>query len=402
MRKFEVSPSMWDYYSISWCTLFGLPILVGILFFLLEINNGSVVIDQRFLLNLQYNQTKVPKKSLFLCYVWGSYVAENQLAVWVRSLRETSDPLLTDVIIFAEMSVNFSVLARETLSLGRVEVRYVNSKLKRHSVINRYFVWRNCLENFETSTYGHVALCDMDMLFQRNLVQNCFGYDFAGIAAFAENPATKIGECGIHSKWYKNCNFTTVNNELVDGEQLFKKHSSFDRLCNGFVYGDFVSIIKYLSHATLALKNEGCNDQGVHNMLIWGNFISDMKVHFYDQSHGLVKHADVGFVMDAWGYAYNEDGVKYCLVHQFSGQRNDDYVEFIEFGRYAYSKMWSNGQNPSGLTSPRGRRVHMQDLRYRGHVHPITYKMHLRNLTFAGLLAANATVPSLSKYVPGS
>ena len=41
----------------------------------------------------------------------------------------------------------------------------------------------------------------------------------------------------------------------------------------------------------------------------------------YDQFSGPVKNVDVGYLADVFGAAYNEQGRKYCLLHQVKPHR---------------------------------------------------------------------------------
>lgn len=117
----------------------------------------------------------------------------------------------------------------------------------------------------------------------------------------------------------------------------------------------------------------------------------------YDQFGGPVKNMDVGYIVDAWGYIYNEQGNKYCVLHQFRAQRNPDVKAM--YGRYAISSQWENDELPIGEREPRGRRFSFHDSRFSDGFHPIVHVMEARNLTAAGPLAKITPVPHLNALV---
>jgi hypothetical protein len=73
-----------------------------------------------------------------------------------------------------------------------------------------------------------------------------------------------------------------------------------------------------------------CNDQPIHNILIWGNILTDIDaVYVWDYFTGPVKTIDVGYIMDEFGRVINENGIPYCVIHQFKADRNP-YVQTLD------------------------------------------------------------------------
>jgi len=124
------------------------------------------------------------------------------------------------------------------------------------------------------------------------------------------------------------------------------------RICSGFTIGTVQAHLIYLQSMEQKLRQSGaggCNDQAVHNILIWGDLLRGVDVFVWDYFRGPVKTLDVGYLQDEFGRIINDDGLPYCVVHQYKADRNAQFFQ--------------------GLTSKfplhrRAERVHLEDTRF--------------------------------------
>jgi len=74
-----------------------------------------------------------------------------------------------------------------------------------------------------------------------------------------------------------------------------------------------------------------CNDQPIHNILVWGNLLTGIDaVYVWDCFSGPLKTIDTGYLQDEFGRIINDKGSPYCVIHQFKRDRNPDFVQKLQ------------------------------------------------------------------------
>jgi len=197
------------------------------------------------------------------------------------------------------------------------------------AVWERFIQWESYLIN-HAEEYDFVINCDLDIFFQLDPFQFFFGNSSAvrgqsleSLHVFAENPVTLIGDCITHKEWYVKC-------DSLGGSTLFELHKKRPRICAGISIGTILAHKIYLQRMVEEIRRNRCNDQGVHNMLLWQNSFRAVDVYVWDYWDGPVKHMDVGYLQDQFGRLLNEQGLPYCVIHQFKHARNAHFVSELE------------------------------------------------------------------------
>jgi hypothetical protein len=211
-------------------------------------------------------------------------------------------------------------------------------------VLFRFTAWRQYL-SVHKSEYTHVLTTDLDVFFQldplacmpqRPMLQVTPSHSAAlappqsshtlsfVLQVFEENLAVRIAECNSNRQWVVNC--PAVQN--ITGPQLFELIKFQGRLCAGTIYGDIGSMLSYLSVHVAEAEDQHCNDQGLLNMLTWGNFLvpAVKDVVVFNNFYGPVKTCDVGGYRDEMGFLLNNNGRRYCVLHQFKEDRAPKFV----------------------------------------------------------------------------
>ena len=289
-------------------------------------------------------------KNLVLGYFSGKF--EIQLFnFFVRSLRATGSTADIVVIIHgfkpSEQAYTLAEVYNAVL-LPVPDSLLENITWSRDGALFRFRAWNWYLQAHQQK-YCHVLNADMDVYFQTDPFSCFFGHECDNNAnvfhSFSENPALRIGTCRVHRNWYVN------DCHAINGNQYFIEHSDKTRICSGFSIGTTSAYLIYLrTMEEYIFKTAGsCNDQPIHNILIWGNLLKDINtVYVWDYFTGPVKTIDVGYIMDDFGRVINENGLPYCVIHQFKADRNP-YVKVL------------NGLFPLHTAK---RRVHFEDTRF--------------------------------------
>jgi len=246
--------------------------------------------------------------------------------IFIRSLRATGSQCKCVVI-----TVDFQPNQFHKDFARHYDVEFVPSSTVRtqHHLYHRFSEWDLYMQK-HGHEYDFVINCDYDVFFQIEPFQFFFSKEINPIShqylhVFGENPIRTIGECPFHKTWYQEC-------ASLNGPVLLGEHASRPRICAGFTIGTTRSHQLYLKRMTLELKRSTCNDQGIHNMLIWSNSFQDFNVYVWDYWDGPVKHTDVGFLRDQYGTIMNEQGLPYCVIHQFKFDRNSAFLnELVQF-----------------------------------------------------------------------
>jgi hypothetical protein len=263
------------------------------------------------------------RRGLVLSYAGNNLELEG-FSLFARSLRATNSKCAVVVI-----TKNFNP-SRDHVEISKqFDVQFVPAvdliaSQPHDHVLQRFFHWHHYLRK-----YGHlfdfVINCDWDVFFQIEPFDFFFGFHSPvhsnqSLHVFAENPIVSIGDCPIHSSWYREC-------PLMNGTSLLAEHAGLPRICAGITIGTRFAHQLYLERMVLELERTGCNDQGIHNMVLWRNSFPLFDVLVWDNWDGPVKHMDVGYIRDQYGRVLNEQGLPYCVLHQFRRGRNPTFVD---------------------------------------------------------------------------
>jgi len=240
------------------------------------------------------------------------------------------------------MIIRNVILSKEALSIGhRFDVKFLPAtQLHGESfpaVMGRFIHWESYLMNTRDE-YDFIINCDYDIFFQLDPFEFFFGNrsairgqsDDESLHVFAENPVTLIGDCSVHKQWYSEC-------DILGGSSLFELHKNLPRICAGISIGTALAHKIYLQRMVKEIRRTRCNDQGIHNMLLWQNQFRAVDVYVWDNWDGPVKHMDVGYLQDQFGRVLNEQGFPYCVIHQFKPGRNAHFVSELN-KRFALHK----------------------------------------------------------------
>ena len=277
------------------------------------------------------NRLEQKTKNLVLSYASGSLDVE-LFNVFLRSLRATGSD--ADVVVMIDQlipSEDVKLLAQTyDAKLLQVDTALTSSvPWSRNAVLFRFLVWRDFLTKHR-SKYCYVLNSDLDVYFQSDPFLCFFGRHcdskLSALHGFGENPALRIGDCPIHSKWYvHDC-------VALGGEVKFAEQRHRERICAGFTIGTAQAHLVYLNTmSSLISAGKGtCNDQAIHNMIFWGDSMPQIRqVYVWDYFRGPVKTLDSGFIRDEFGRITNELGAPYCVVHQFKGDRNPKFLKHL-------------------------------------------------------------------------
>ena len=95
--------------------------------------------------------------------------------------------------------------------------------------------------------------------------------------------------------------------------------------------GDTKSMLSYIRNMAIEVdKPSLCNDQGIHNALIWTKAILSPdvpRIFVWNTFHDPLKTLDVGFYRDSYGMAYTDHGSPYCVLHQYNKNSSPDFVD---------------------------------------------------------------------------
>ncbi len=270
--------------------------------------------------------------NLVLSYFSGK-LDVNLFNIFVRSLRSTGCKATVVVMIHGFVPTKQAQTVAEVYDVQLLPVHPSLMKdipWSNDGAVFRFRAWNRFLQENQHK-FCHVLNADMDVYFQSDPFICFFGpkciTNSSILHSFAENPALRIGDCPTHTNWYVNdCG-------KMDGPKYFTLHREKMRICSGFSIGTVHAYLIYLAkmEAFIFQTDGKCNDQPIHNILIWGNLLSDIRsVHVWDYFLGPVKTIDAGYIQDEFGRIINDHGLPYCVVHQFKEDRNGFFVEGLK------------------------------------------------------------------------
>lgn len=193
-----------------------------------------------------------------------------------------------------------------------VKVKTYFLSLFHHIACSRYgYFYRFLLEN---NCYQNVLLTDVrDVVFQDNPF-NC-DFDLFLLCAL-ENSEKSLGSDWGNAKWIRE----------AFGEEEFNKISHCRISCSGTTLGSYEGIQKYLATMINSLsainhKIAGYDgfDQGVHNYLIWNNFLPNVTLSENGKGPVLTMHGvpSEEINIDDSGVVRNNDGSIIPVLHQY-------------------------------------------------------------------------------------
>ncbi|CAF1231000.1 unnamed protein product [Adineta ricciae] len=172
------------------------------------------------------------------------------------------------------------------------------------------------------SPYKYVFICDSrDVIFQRNIFDYVNEYE-DGLFVFQETTKMNIRKCSYNSKWIKDCYGETELNLIGDHKII----------CAGTILGSWKAIMNYLSivEQVTSQRYQQCNDQGIHNHIVYRDKINNTKIHIISHEHGFVGTLGYSatFKRNQFGLILNENEQVYAVIHQFD--RNKQITEQLE------------------------------------------------------------------------
>jgi hypothetical protein len=288
----------------------------------------KTLLPQQSIASVPQEQAQQSQENLVLSYFSGKFDM-TLFNIFVRSLRGTGCTARVVVMIHG---FNPSQQAKALADVFDVQLVPVNPSLMQdipwsnEHYLFRFHAWNHFLRE-NHGKFCHVLNADVDVLFQADPFLCFFGRECnpgnSVLHTFSENPVLRIGACPVHRSWYMN------DCVLMDGPKYFTEHQDNTRICAGFTIGTVRAYQTYLGmmEKYMFQTSGKCNDQGMHNILVWGNLLTEIgSVYVWDYFKGPVKTVDVGYVQDEFGRIINDNGLPYCVVHQFKEDRNGQFV----------------------------------------------------------------------------
>lgn len=303
-----------------------------------------------------------PNRLLILSYAWGAFQHSDMLHLFVESLRATGSD--ADVVVMVpELLANTSIIPSTLVGVQVVEVPKALQALAQASggqehVLIRFTAWRHYV-SAHRSEYTHVLTTDMDVFFQQDPLK-CMP-QAPMLQLTEENMAVTIGTCAMHTTWVKDCPAVLGT---ITGPNLYETIKQRGRICAGTIYGDVDSMLGYLTLHVAETQAHKCNDQGLLNMLTWGGFLVPVtkRVVVFNQFYGPVKNCDVGGYRDEAGYLLNNNGRRYCFLHQFKNERAPAFLQLLR------QQLENRKRNSSSFRSVEV--IDIPDNRFPEQVHP--------------------------------
>ncbi|CAF1005464.1 unnamed protein product [Adineta ricciae] len=161
------------------------------------------------------------------------------------------------------------------------------------------------------SPYKYVFICDSrDVIFQRNIFDYVNEYE-DGLFVFQETTKMNIRKCSYNSKWIKDCYGETELN-LIGDQKI---------ICAGTILGSWKAMRNYLSivEQVTSQRYQQCNDQGIHNHIVYRDKINNTKIHIISHERGFVGTLGYSatFKRNQFGLILNENEQVYAVIHQF-------------------------------------------------------------------------------------
>jgi len=302
-------------------------------FFLEERSSSDSSGNITVLRNIATERTRY-RRNLIMIYTWGDKLVLSEgntlLRLLIQSYRRVSvsdtNILIFCVDCFSDEESNLAWFDKYEVRILKIPHYVFDSSLtykaQRYAEF-RLIAWEWYLREHR-SEYDQVIHTDTDVLFQRDPFGPGCLRGISGLHVFEENPIIRLGECNIHKAQIQGCDvFGKTGIQIIDEI----KHRG--RLCVGYVQGDSDSMLQYLSIMAKELdRSLQCYDQGLLNILVWQRILvreGVSRVYIWSNFHGPLKTLDVGYFRDRSGFAYNNDGYPYCILHQYKGSRSPEF-----------------------------------------------------------------------------
>ena len=284
----------------------------------------------------RFSQLENPPRSrnLIMTFIWGDLIITShrnvQLQLLIKTYRRVSTTDTSIIILCSDCPSDESTLS--WLSQNGVGIASVPAHICEKSttfvaqnyMLFRMVAWEWYLSEHYTE-YDQVIHTDADVLFQRDPFGPGCLQNLPGLHVFEENPIINIEKCPFHTSWIRDC--PEVDGKL--GRQIYDEIRDRGRVCAGYVQGDMLSMLKYLEIISKEIdKPSMCNDQGLLNVLVWQRTLvreGVSRVTVWSDFHGPVKTLDVGYIRDRSGFAYTNYGYPYCVLHQYKGDRSQEF-----------------------------------------------------------------------------
>lgn len=203
-------------------------------------------------------------------------------------------------------------------------------------VLRRFKGWSEHMKSVSYQ-YDRVLAVDMDVVFQRNPFAMPMD---SGVELhyFAEWRGLKIGQCGIHGRWFDGC----VNSKAI-AQEVYESYKPLDRICAGSVYGTVAAMQVYLDLMVeqLAASEWGCNDQAMHIHICYSGLLDEeLKKKGIGKAY-LVPNEDalLGTVgttplvrFNEWGEMLNDKGQVQHVVHQYKHHGRLSEIVWMRYG----------------------------------------------------------------------
>ncbi len=195
--------------------------------------------------------------------------------------------------------------------------------------ILRYLFYNAYLKEYGAN-YDKVLIADTrDVIFQKDP----FDYPFKeGLYCYLEDESERIRDNVYNSAWIRDA-FSPADLEEI-GDNLIS--------CSGVTIGDVPSFLHYFKAMTEQLyitQEKGCQDQGVHNYVIYKGLLKDIPLHLVKDDKGAVSTISrfkpktriyinrKGLVTDSTGRIIN-------IVHQYDRHphlyRKHNFPAFVQ------------------------------------------------------------------------
>jgi hypothetical protein len=173
-----------------------------------------------------------------------------------------------------------------------------------------------------------------------------------GLLYFGEWRGMKIGQCGIHMRWFAGCT-KTPDTPYITEEQI-ASYVPLDRICAGSTYGTAGAVAVYLQMMAdeLFRSNYQCNDQALHTHLFYSGLLEARLMKAGVGRPWLVPNEEALFgtvgttpfvPFNEWGEILNEVGEVQVGIHQYKHHRA---LTAIVLKRYGWMADVANSKVP--------------------------------------------------------
>ena len=300
--------------------------------------------------NIFDNSFNSSKKKKDIIIGIGQDLDPKNFAVFSKSLREVSDEVSTDVIIFMNKPVdivNKKIAMKMNINIIEYLIDSLPTEMKKfHPSTTRYILFYNYfLDERVRDMYKRVFMIDVrDSYFQINPFNVININDNEAFHVFTGVTTITIGKCGWNGKWVEEC----------FGKEILKEIGDNNIICSGVSIGSMDAVFKYLINMNDLITGEKktsvgkyskfptCErngvDQGAHNVLVYKGAIPKMKI--WNQVDGPISNLQAAQYDLKDNVVYNRNGIKTAVVHQY------DRSQILQ--KYLFKKYvdWINTDDP--------------------------------------------------------